>query len=177
MHHYRWTERWDARQVVVERFAAIMRGRVDPVTIDDVLAAGRLANEHQGLNAGPPAPGGDAPLGRDPHRYGRRRLRQCSRHHQAGSLRRQGVETGVGLPLSFHDYGCRFAPGICERKCSFNARSALSEGTLLTQPIQGPVRRQSETQYIGNLTNSVVSEYMPFSMMLNGLANGTSIVN
>lgn len=43
MHHYRRTERWDAGQMVVESFAIMMRGRVSPVTIDDVLAAGRLA--------------------------------------------------------------------------------------------------------------------------------------
>ena len=28
----------------------MMRGRVSPVTIDDVLAAGQLANEHRGLS-------------------------------------------------------------------------------------------------------------------------------
>ena len=50
MHHYRRTERWDAGHAVVESFAAMMRGRVSPVTIDDVLTAGRLANEHQGLS-------------------------------------------------------------------------------------------------------------------------------
>ena len=50
MHHYRRTQRWDAGQVVVESFAAMMRGRVSPVTIDDVLAAGRLADEHQSLS-------------------------------------------------------------------------------------------------------------------------------
>lgn len=50
MHHYRRTERWDAGQVVVESFAAMMHGRVSPVTIDDVLAAGRLANTHRGLS-------------------------------------------------------------------------------------------------------------------------------
>ena len=50
MHHYRRTERWEAGQVVVESFAAMMRGRVSPVTIDDVLAAGQLANEHRGLS-------------------------------------------------------------------------------------------------------------------------------
>ena len=43
MHHYRRTERWDAGQVVVESFAAMMHGRVSPVTIDDVLEAGQLA--------------------------------------------------------------------------------------------------------------------------------------
>ena len=48
MHHYRRTERWDAGQAVVESFAAMMHGRVSPVTIDDVLAAGQLANEHHG---------------------------------------------------------------------------------------------------------------------------------
>ena len=77
MHHYLRTERRDAGQVVVESFAAMMQGRVSPVTIDDVLAAGHLAKEHRGLRlARPPAPGGDAPLGRDPRHYGRRRLRQ-----------------------------------------------------------------------------------------------------
>ena len=50
MHHYRRTERWDAGQAVVESFAAMMRGRVAPVTIDDVLAAGRLARRHYGLS-------------------------------------------------------------------------------------------------------------------------------
>ena len=50
MHHYRRTERWDAGQAVVESFAAMMHGRVSPVTIDDVLAAGQLANEHHGLS-------------------------------------------------------------------------------------------------------------------------------
>ena len=50
MHHYRRTQRWDAGQTVVESFAAMMHGRVSPVTIDDVLAAGRLANEHPGLS-------------------------------------------------------------------------------------------------------------------------------
>ena len=50
MHHYRRTQRWDAGQTVVESFAAMMRGRVSPVTIDDVLAAGRLATEHRGLS-------------------------------------------------------------------------------------------------------------------------------
>ena len=50
MHHYRRTQRWDAGQTVVESFAAMMRGRVSPVDIDDVLAAGRLANEHQDLS-------------------------------------------------------------------------------------------------------------------------------
>ena len=50
MHHYRRTQRWDAGQTVVESFATMMRGRVSPVAIDDVLAAGRLATEHQGLS-------------------------------------------------------------------------------------------------------------------------------
>ena len=50
MHHYRRTERWEAGQAVVESFAAMMRGRVAWVTVDDVLAAGRLGNEHQGLS-------------------------------------------------------------------------------------------------------------------------------
>ena len=50
MHHYRRTQRWDAGQTVVESFAAIMHGRVSPVDIDDVLAAGRLANEHPGVS-------------------------------------------------------------------------------------------------------------------------------
>ncbi|MCE2502260.1 MAG: type II toxin-antitoxin system VapC family toxin [Dehalococcoidia bacterium] len=49
MHHYRRTQRWDAGQAVVESFATMMRGRVSPVAIDDVLAAGRLATEHQDL--------------------------------------------------------------------------------------------------------------------------------
>ena len=35
---------------MVESFATMIRGRVSPVAIDDVLAAGRLANEHQGLS-------------------------------------------------------------------------------------------------------------------------------
>ena len=51
MHHYLRTERWDAGQVVVESFAAMMQGRVSPVTIDDVLAAGHLAKEHRGLSS------------------------------------------------------------------------------------------------------------------------------
>ena len=34
----------------MESFAAMMRGRVSPVAIDDVLEAGRLATEHQGLS-------------------------------------------------------------------------------------------------------------------------------
>ena len=50
MHHYRRTQRWDAGQTVVESFAAMMHGRVSPATIDDVLAAGQLANEHPGLS-------------------------------------------------------------------------------------------------------------------------------
>jgi len=50
MHHYRRTQRWDAGQTVVESFAAMMRGRVSPMAIDDVLAAGRLANERQDLS-------------------------------------------------------------------------------------------------------------------------------
>jgi predicted nucleic acid-binding protein len=50
MHHYLRTERWTAGQAVVASFAAMMRGRVSPVAIDDVLAAGRLATEHQGLS-------------------------------------------------------------------------------------------------------------------------------
>ena len=48
-------------------------------------------------DAGPPAPGGDAPLGRDPHRYDRRRLRRGAWYHQAGPGRRQRVEAGVRL--------------------------------------------------------------------------------
>ena len=51
MHHYLRTERWEAGQVVVESFAAMMQGRVSPVTIDDVLAAGLLANTHRGLSS------------------------------------------------------------------------------------------------------------------------------
>ena len=51
MHHYLRTERRDAGQVVVESFAAMMQGRVSPVTIDDVLAAGHLAKEHRGLSS------------------------------------------------------------------------------------------------------------------------------
>ena len=50
MHHYRRTERWEAGQVVVESFAAMMHGRVSPVTIEDVLAAGQLATTHRGLS-------------------------------------------------------------------------------------------------------------------------------
>ena len=50
MHHYRRTQRWDAGQTVVESFAAMMHGRVSPVDIEDVLTAGRLANEHPGLS-------------------------------------------------------------------------------------------------------------------------------
>ena len=50
-HHYLRTERRDAGQVVVESFAAMMQGRVSPVTIDDVLAAGHLAKEHRGLSS------------------------------------------------------------------------------------------------------------------------------
>ena len=50
MHHYLRTQRWAAGQAVVESFAAMMYGRVSPVTIDDVLAAGQLANEHHGLS-------------------------------------------------------------------------------------------------------------------------------
>ena len=37
LHHYLRTARWEAGQVVVANFAAMMRGRVSPVTIDDVL--------------------------------------------------------------------------------------------------------------------------------------------
>ena len=51
MHHYLRTERWEVGQVVVESFAAMMHGRVSPVTIDDVLAAGQLAKEHRGLSS------------------------------------------------------------------------------------------------------------------------------
>ena len=51
MHHYLRTERWDAGQVVVESFAAMMRDKVSPVTIEDVLAAGLLANTHRGLSS------------------------------------------------------------------------------------------------------------------------------
>jgi predicted nucleic acid-binding protein len=51
LHHYLRTERRDAGQVVVESFAAIMYGRVSPVTIDDVLAAGQLAMTHRGLSS------------------------------------------------------------------------------------------------------------------------------
>ena len=51
MHHYLRTERWAAGQAVVESFAAMMHGRVSPVTIDDVLAAGQLARTHHGLSA------------------------------------------------------------------------------------------------------------------------------
>ena len=51
MHYYLRTERRDAGQVVVESFAAMMQGRVSPVTIDDVLAAGHLAKEHRGLSS------------------------------------------------------------------------------------------------------------------------------
>ena len=36
---------------MVESFAAMMRGRVSAVTIDDVLAAGQLARAHRGLNS------------------------------------------------------------------------------------------------------------------------------
>ena len=50
MHHYRRTERWEAGQVVVESFAAMMHGRVSPVAIDDVLAAGQLARTHHSLS-------------------------------------------------------------------------------------------------------------------------------
>ena len=50
MHHYLRTERWEAGQVVVESFAAMMRGWVSSVAIDDVLAAGLLANTHRGLS-------------------------------------------------------------------------------------------------------------------------------
>lgn len=50
MHHYRRTERWDAGRVVVESFAAMMHGKVSPVTIEDVLAAGLLAKEHRSLS-------------------------------------------------------------------------------------------------------------------------------
>ena len=50
MHHYRRTQRWDAGQMVVASFASMMHGRVSPVIIDDVLAAGQLANEHHGLS-------------------------------------------------------------------------------------------------------------------------------
>ena len=51
MHHYRRTERWEAGQVVVESFAAMMQGRVSSVTIDDVLAARQLAKEHRSLSS------------------------------------------------------------------------------------------------------------------------------
>ena len=51
MHPYLRTQRWDAGQVVVESFAAMMHGRVSPVTIDDVLTAGQLAREQQGLSS------------------------------------------------------------------------------------------------------------------------------
>ena len=51
MHHYLRTERRDAGQAVVENFAAMMHSRVSPVSIDDVLAAGQLAKEHQGLSS------------------------------------------------------------------------------------------------------------------------------
>ena len=50
MHHYRRTERWYAGQAVVESFAAVMCSKVSPVTIDDVLAAGRLARTHHSLS-------------------------------------------------------------------------------------------------------------------------------
>ena len=50
MHHYLRTERWDAGQAVVESFAAMMYGKVSPVTIDDVLAAGQLDKTHHGLS-------------------------------------------------------------------------------------------------------------------------------
>ena len=36
---------------MVESFAAMIHGRVSPVTIDDVLAAGLLANTHHGLSS------------------------------------------------------------------------------------------------------------------------------
>ena len=36
---------------MVESFAAMMPGRVSPVTIDDVLAARELAKEHHGLSS------------------------------------------------------------------------------------------------------------------------------
>ena len=40
IHHYLRTERRDACPVVVESLAAMMHGRVPPVTIDDVLVTG-----------------------------------------------------------------------------------------------------------------------------------------
>ena len=51
MHHYLRTERWEPGQVVVESFAAMMHGKVSPVTIDDVLAAGQLATTHHSLSS------------------------------------------------------------------------------------------------------------------------------
>ena len=50
MHHYRRMDRWDAGQTVVESFAAMMRGRVSPVSIDDILAAGQVVRTHHGLS-------------------------------------------------------------------------------------------------------------------------------
>ncbi len=50
MHHYRSMDRWDGGQTVLESFAAMMRGRVASVTVDDVLAAGQLARTHHGLS-------------------------------------------------------------------------------------------------------------------------------
>ena len=105
MHHYRRTQRWDAGQTVVESFAAMMHGRVSPVDIDDVPDGGTAGQRTSGIeHARSPAPGRDAPPGRDPHCYGRRRLRRGAGRHQAGPGRLRG--TGNRLEELRHALRC-----------------------------------------------------------------------
>ncbi len=51
LHRYRSLGVWPQGKTVLERFAVLMRDRVEPVRLEDVLHAGRLADTHADLSA------------------------------------------------------------------------------------------------------------------------------
>ena len=51
VHRYVASQRWALGKEVLENFAELMHERIEPVYADDILRAGRLADEHPGVSA------------------------------------------------------------------------------------------------------------------------------
>ena len=51
IHRYRSVRRWEMGREVFNRFARIMRGRIEPVYAQDVLDAAMLADDHPNISS------------------------------------------------------------------------------------------------------------------------------
>lgn len=51
MHRYLALSRWTLGKEALQGFAEVMNGRIEPVYVDDILLAARLADSHAGISA------------------------------------------------------------------------------------------------------------------------------